>query len=428
MFEQTSKKVMVPLSDFALQVFLTDLYTFNLVKDAKDYMESHARSKDPKKHKAEDEELRGRRKSYYYGNLINKVIQYFYAKAESSIALRLSKMHDEYEESLKDVDGLDDEQRKAVIEHLLGSYKNKLVKKRDELLKLPKSRKTPRPSVTLDSKSQKVLRGRCGEDIYYKRLSKYIRALCEEYARLPDYEREEIFFAEEVKTIKLAIEKGKRLEITPTAHNSTKKMDHEHILIPYKILGGHVVGYTRRADRDKDTPYICPFLLSGLQEVNIYSDDENEEKEYRLSREQINAIEEAINLCDVAFCRQKKGEDKPLQRIKVKFTGAGLKYYSRDTKSIWRPRMEDVQDKNDAPQGIFSFVCRADRAKLYFTRYGKDAVIVEVASLSNERDEAATEDLQELCAKYYLDALNAYREELAKESCAPKAPAVERGE
>ncbi|WP_043923137.1 WYL domain-containing protein [Leadbettera azotonutricia] len=220
----------------------------------------------------------------------------------------------------------------------------------------------------------------CGEDYYYnQKIGRYLKAVFEEYIELPYYKRERIFFFNEIREAKEAIQSGKRLKITPG--NSDKSVT--YYLKPYRVMTDpqstyyYLTGYSSKADSTDE--YIpASFRISRIKEIKIMRG-----KSGKITRDQKLELENLLLKKGAPFLL---GDVKS---IKVMLTELGKKYYRQQLHL--RPLYDEIIDGN-----IYVFNCSREQIKNYFIKFGKEALVIEPP------------DLKKYFRDFFLDSCNAY--------------------
>lgn len=291
---------------------------------------------------------------------INTVFEYYYPLAEASIAQTLNRLTGELDKRLSDIPG-DEITKKRVLKMLVSQ-------KRDILIEKAESYDSGKAfKFWLNKRNLEYLtepNSECGEDRYYSRRGKYIKAVLEEYARLPYIEREKIYYSPLVEETKAAIRDEKRLRIVTGT-------DTIYSVYPYEILSdplsttNYLVGFSIRYDNPEDEKRPCSFKISALKSVKL-----EKSKSAFLKSSIWKQLSQTIASRGVQFMVGNEAE------IHVKLTKAGVNKFRRQTHL--RPLL--VREQED---GEYIFHCTTAQAEFYFFKFGKDAEIIYPVELRN---------------------------------------------
>lgn len=301
---------------------------------------------------------------------INRIFSCFKSSAQSSIAQAIQNQKILYKAALQDMQ--DDEARQAAIKLLLSSFRQQLTEKQMQRC----SKKDYTFSIRINSENQEYLlsdEGQAEGPAYQDKIGAYIKAVLEEYCELTYAERERIYFKTQLDEICLAINEKKLLKITLHSKNlrNKKAVNKTMYVKPLRLqqdteqLYNYLVGMT--AFHREGRWEIGSVRLSSIQ------DCKRQEHPISISDKTRRRIEEAIEVKGVAFISDKKG---PLT-IKVAFTEEGEKLF----RSMLHLRPRPIGTPNE---NIYTFSCTSRQAKIYFSRFGHDAKIIEPLSLADK--------------------------------------------
>lgn len=298
----------------------------------------------------------------------NRVILNFYEEADATLSRTWQRKYEEFyndfmetpekEEAQKrfraSMKKLSVEQRKTVAEILADNAVQKL--KENIIDKYPKGTGV---KFRINNELFQYLTesSECREDEAYEGyIGRYLKAVLEEYARLPYHRREQIFYTQWFQDIENAIAAKKRLQIT----TSTNK---EYIVKPYRILTDSQSTYHYLVAWHDETEKAWPFRISNIKQLKQRSGSGKITEKERL------CIEEALQQKDVPFM----GEE--VCKIRVQLTEEGIRKYS--VILHMRPRYTDIENGN-----IFVFHTTTRQVQYYFERFGPDARILEPEELA----------------------------------------------
>jgi hypothetical protein len=305
-------------------------------------------------------------------NFLNRVFAHFYPSASSSITLELERKREKYAGILEKITGF------TIKNSLRGDIISKLVDYDEEKLKkrvaaYPKGEgrkfRLNKANMTYltDADSE------CGEDHYYNnKIGRYLKAVFEEYTKLPYYRRERIFFLEEISAAKAAIQAGKCLKITSTVPGlSGNPVKYE--MLPYRIMTdrqsmyNYLVGcVSRPGGKELTEQDLTTFRISRIKEIKIMRS-----KSGKLNVAQKHKLEDLLLKNGPAFLR---GD---IKSIKVKLTEAGKKNYHQQLHL--RPAYDEILEDN-----IYVFRCSERQITNYFIKFGKDALVIDPLPLKKQ--------------------------------------------
>ena len=196
---------------------------------------------------------------------------------------------------------------------------------------------------------------------FYLVAGRLYKSVYEEYARLPFYKREQVYFKKAADTINKAIKMGKNIGFDTNKGTFT--------MTPYMILNdewsthNYVIGLNseRKVVNNRLTRMDTVFFVN--EESNITEDEEK-------------MIKTQIEKAGIRFAQ---GQPK---MIKLHLTPSGIALYN-DMEQM-RPRYMEYDEENS----IYTFNCTTKQIRYYFWRFGADVEILEPKWL---RDEFARE-------------------------------------
>ena len=340
----------------------------------------------------------------------NIIFKNFYKDADASISLRLNEKKQELEEfySSKDLK-LDTKTINILINKQLEKEKETIM---DKIKKYGKS--SNQPIIRINNSNKKIFKDSV-EDIYYEgSIARYIKAIFEEYALKPVYEREKIFFYDTYEYIDSMIKHNAQatidcrecleIKLASKHQNETKINQRTYYVSPYKILPNktntynYLIGYSleKGSNKSKKESVIASFRISNIKEIDKSSTKYSDRPGY-ISKEKEKEIEQSITKRGVDFLA---GE---VEEIKVQFSPKGIDYLKRHI--YMRPNNYKISEDNNR---IYIFSCTRMQAIAYFFKFGWDAQIIEPI------------DLRDDFIYRYESALKSYqgisREQIKKES------------
>lgn len=306
--------------------------------------------------------------------LINTIIINYYSQAECSISLRLVDYQNEIKNYMGSSSSTDIE---STIKRLINGKSKSLVKKYAK-----RYHSDINWQITLNKKVKAFLTEDpyTSEEKYYgSKPGHYIRALLEEYARLPYYSREEIVYKHYIDTIGTAIKGECILNLTNNKGN--------HIIVkPYRMetdrlsMYHYLLGYTMESN---DTDYKgspISIRISRLSDIELMY-----LRSGALTSKEKHEIETSIENKGVQFLSGEKST------IKIRLSDKGIKKY--ESQLHLRPTYTSV-DPDD--NHIFTFECTEAQILFYFISFGEDALVI------------SPEPLRQKFISTYQRAQNAY--------------------
>lgn len=313
---------------------------------------------------------------------LNQIFTNFNQSSFASISLR----KDEEKERLESLFG-NKKNIKELVKIYLNDYEEKLCEKMNSF---PKGRAE---KFRINDYNMCLLEESLQDEYYEGSIGLYLKAIYEDYASKPNYEREQIYFKEVIDKINNAILTKKKIRISllkKTNSTTNENYSRTFYLTPYKIIQdksnnfNYVVGYTTEIDKD-NTPkekIISSFRISRIDTIRIM-----ESMKGFISKDDKEKIEEKIQKNTVQFLA---GE---ILDIKVKFTNKGLELFHNQL--YMRPNDYEKIDDN-----TYVFHCTSIQAMNYFFKIGKH---VEIISPIEVRDNFI---------RRYKEALNKYIKEV----------------
>ena len=324
------QKIRINLSLTALEVLQYDRDILNYGKDLKDQMKP--------------------------GSFYNYIFDAFYSVANASIGRILQDKAEEYREILH----LEPEENSPELALLLKHHKKTL----EEQIQTYEKGESLTFRLNNDNFNYLTDNTRCDENSYYTSMSAYIKAVLEEYARLPYLNREALQYKKQFDIIISAIRNVHRLQITMYSGKS-------YTIYPYEIktdvyeTAHYLVGYSVTPEATEKTP--CALRISNIKEVK------DSRSRGKLTTEEKKKLEQRLETHGVQFLTSPA--DGP---IKIRLTPHGEQIYH--SSPHLRPRYDAQLSNND----IYVFHCTEVQAKYYFVKFGKDAEVLEPKKLRDK--------------------------------------------
>lgn len=218
---------------------------------------------------------------------------------------------------------------------------------------------------------------------YGGRFSRYLRAVLEEYAAKTVYQREEVYFAQQLRLIRgsradrellcVELRNGSAFDVRPYGVLSDRQETYHY------LVGIACSPNDRAAER------IACFRLSNLAKLRPSA-----KRSGRLTKEESDAIEARIRDVGVQFLTQQQGE------IHIRLTENGRRSYERQLHL--RPAAKKKEPVSDGAYcWEYTFSCTEFQAEAYFLKFCGDAKVV------------APQSLRKQFADKYRSGLNAYQ-------------------
>ena len=270
--------------------------------------------------------------------LINAIILNYYHIAECSISLRLIDYKEELSHCFSAVERKNNDS--IINKIVLGKgkeLKNKYAKRylADVNWQITLNKKV-KELLTMDPHSQE-------EEYYGDRPGHYVRALIEEYARLPFYQREEVVFKPILDVVKDAINKEYVISLTNIKGNTVTlkpyRIDSDPMSMYHYVIGYSVVPVSALSQTEaKYNPQVISIRLSRLTDIETMYYNSG-----KLSDKEISQIEQELSEKGVQFV---SGTTAP---IKIWLSDFGIKKFN--TQLHLRPI--GMPDKSD--EHIYNF-------------------------------------------------------------------------
>lgn len=296
---------------------------------------------------------------------VNRVFSNFYAEANASISIVLSRKREEWLRTLSSLTNKED-----AVEKLIVAEKNRLQQK---ALNYPKGHGK---KIRLNKENFTYLtsaNSTCHEEDYYQRggqgecMGWYIKAVLEEYARKSFFEREAIFFRDHIelisdaivfqKQLKITIQNGAQFFVKPCSIDSDKQSTYHYL-----------IGLSYPVDQDETAQAAHSFRISRIKDITLYRS-----RSGFLSASQKNMLYDLIAKKGAPFVGSNE------ETIRVCLTEQGKQMY-KDILHM-RPTYISCEGENN---DIFVFECSPFQIKNYFRLFGEHAKILSPASLVEE--------------------------------------------
>lgn len=305
-----------------------------------------------------------------YSKYINTVIRNFSDSSIASAAQLRKQETARLEEILKGIPKQEESKQR-----LLKNFEQGLEERRASFLK----KKGSSHLIRLSRESVEYLVSKDGQDnaIYYSdKISHFLKVLVEDFTSKSYSYRERVFFKSLVETTQAAIKDQSLIKVKLHNYQRTENALERKTfyLKPYAILtdtGGlynYIVGFRSMDMKEPWSPYSV--RLSSIFECKKLSASR------KISKEERQGLESQIEELGVQYV----GPEKP-EKIIVELTEEGEKLYRRILHQ--RPLYDRKEDKN-LPHRTHCFLCSPFQARVYFSRFGKDAKVLEPKYLAEE--------------------------------------------
>lgn len=335
----------------------------------------------------EDVKSFGNGGKYNLAGFLNRVFTNFYQDAEATVSQRRMSKEEELVKlfSSDEFKAMDNSVTKTYITKIVDVYTQELLEK------IGKYEKGRGQKVRINKENVEILRESSEAEFYNNSIGAYVKAVFEEYASKPMFEREQIYFKETVDGILSAIALKKKVKISilkKIDSESRESYTRKFYLTPYKIMQdktrmyNYAVGYSEEIKEDGallPRTVVC-YRISRIDHLLVLSS-----KGGYLSKADRDEIDEKIERKELQFLAGDVIE------LKVRFTDKGLENFNRQL--YLRPHEYQVVEGED---NVYVFNCTEMQAINYFFKFGRD---VEILS---------PEETRERFAKRYRDAYDRY--------------------
>ena len=299
----------------------------------------------------------------------NRVFRNFHQDADATPSLRIKKKSEELDAmfSTPEFQSIDADTKKIFKDKFLEQYKQELVTKARSY------EKGVIENIRIDSKSLECIREAVEAEHYDGSVGLYLKAIFEEYARKPVFERERIYYKETVDILESAISQKKKVKMSMLKKINPKSKEtytRKFLFTPYKIVQdkacmfNYVIGYSEEFKRDgsgeTEDKKITSYRISKIDHITIMSSLSG-----FMSKADKAAIEEAVMEKDVQFLAGN------VESIKVKFTKKGVESFNNQL--YMRPT--DFE-KVDGEENTYIFNCTEVQAINYFFKLARDVEII----------------------------------------------------
>lgn len=210
-----------------------------------------------------------------------------------------------------------------------------------------------------------------------KRVGPFLKAVFEDYANKPFFEREQIYYKDTINKINQAIGYEVRIRITlkEKLNKKGETIPYKFVLTPYKIvqdknkLFNYVIGYGKsfNASEEEKQKIVC-YRISNIADAFVQTSSQD-----HISKKEASVLEEELSKRGAMYLTDE------IIKVKVEFTKRGLENFKR---FIYQRPSDYVVDENN--QFVYLFQTTKNQAINYFFKFGWDAKIIEPDFLYTE--------------------------------------------
>lgn len=321
-----------------------------------------------------DEDVRnfGNGAKYNLAGFLNRVFVNFYQEAEATVSQRFLNKNEELVAmfSSSEFKSMDKKTTEAYITKILDVYEKSLVAKAGSYEK-GYGRK-----FRINKENVEILR-ESSENIYYNNsIGAYLKAIFEEYAMKPMFEREQIYFKSVMDILQSAISQKKSVKMSILKRinpDSNEYYTRKFYLAPYKIIQdktrmfNYVIGYSeelKEAGNEIQPKIAVCYRISRIDHLLIMSS-----KSGFISKADQEAIDMMVAEKSPQFLT---GE---IIELKVRFTDKGIENFNRQL--YMRPTNFD---NVSGEKNTYIFRCTEFQAINYFFKFARDVEILAPAA------------------------------------------------
>ena len=184
--------------------------------------------------------------------------------------------------------------------------------------------------------------------------SRLFKSIYEEYALLPYYKREEIYFYDTISAVGTAIQTGRKIEFF--LHGELYRIKPMYIRLDEWSSYNYIIGVDN-AGRAVNA------RVAHIKELNILTEKDD------VTNIETKKMDEAISEKGVQFLKDKTAA------VRVRFTETGENMYNR--LNYLRPKYSKKNEKTRE----YSFNCTERQAEIFFFKFGAEVEILDPKSL-----------------------------------------------
>ena len=295
--------------------------------------------------------------------ILNIILRNYMDSADAAIDLALERYMEHLYLQLSNIP--DGDSKTNVITALTDAYRQDLL---HIATSYPKGRSF---KIQLDKENYAAMMDWRDDNGYYENVpGRFLKAVVEEYARKPQYEREGILLRNIIEELQSCVESHQLVLITLNGPNHPR-----HEVRPFSICCDesrnyhYLVGMTRRAGTTHPER-IASFRISRINTIKrLHS------RSGKITSAQAQDINNKLRDVGVQFLLQ------DTQTITVRLTEQGKRMY--DSQVHLRPVYRDYE-KNSDGSWLYTFDCAQMQAEFYFFKFGADAIIEQPIELKEK--------------------------------------------
>ena len=286
--------------------------------------------------------------------IINMVLRNYMDSADASIDTAVARREEDLRSRLLSIPN--GESKNTIVSALVDAYRHELIQKATHY---PNGHAF---KMQLDKENYEAMLEWRDEGGYYGSIpGRFLKAVIEEYARKPQYEREGILLRDVIEELQSCIDAQQLVIITLNGSNRSR-----YEVRPYSICCDpgcnyhYLVGMTRKAG----TTY--PERVASYRISRINTIKRSHSRSGKITTAQSREIEQKLRKDGVQFLLQDS------ETIRVRLTAQGKKMY--DSQAHLRPIFTECKALPDGSWS-YAFDCTQMQAEFYFFKFGADAVI-----------------------------------------------------
>ncbi len=286
--------------------------------------------------------------------IINMILRNFMDSADASVDTAVARREEDLRSSLLSIP--DGDYKNAIISTLIDAYRHVLVQTATHY---PNGHAF---KMQLDKENYEAMLEWRDEGGYYGGIpGRFLKAVIEEYARKPQYEREGIILRDTIEELQSCIDAKQLVVITL---NGTNRSRHE--VRPYLICcdAGRNYHYFVGMTHKVGTQY--PERIASYRISRISTMKRSHARSGKITTDQAREIEQKLSNDGVQFLLQDS------ETIWVRLTEQGKKMY--DSQAHLRPFFSECKALSDGSWS-YTFDCTQMQAEFYFFKFGSDAII-----------------------------------------------------
>lgn len=293
--------------------------------------------------------------------MINMILEMYMDDSDAAIEKAAQKHRDYLKEQLESLP--DNATKEKMIEVLVKRYTDELCAKATGYpCEINKASSLTKDNFDIAQKWQDEF------FCYGGSVSRFFKAVLEEYSRKPYYEREWIILKKVIDELQFCIEKNQLIRLT-------LKDNRQYDVRPYKICHDpeynyhYLIGMSKKSGThyaEKATP----FRISGIKNIRRMREPSG-----RIKQAESNIIEQKLKNSGAQFLLDEQ------EAIIVKLTAKGKKDY--ESQLHLRPRFVRREQLEDG-SWRYTFNCTQRQAEYYFFKFGADAMIECPLKLKNK--------------------------------------------